>query len=863
MLLNLSPHHPIELFRNETYPASIDHPDLLKNRAQVEDLTSEDHSIVYLNPLKLKENFIESGDTIHIRGKKNRDTVATVAVDDSISKDSIRMTKVVRSNLRMKSGEFVTISPSPNIKYARNVVIAPYSDTIYGMSGNISEAYLRPYFQDKYKPIRTGDSFTIRGALRVIEFRVMSINVEDTPVLAGESRPVDNFDNSKFALREPTDDNEYAIIGPDTHIYCDLEDSLDRDLTDGLSTVVGYEDIGGCTRQIAQLRELVELPLRHPQVFHTVGVSPPKGVLLYGPPGTGKTMIARAVAAETGAFLFTINGPEILSKIPGESEMKLRKAFEEAEKNSPAIIFIDEIDSIAPKREKSGDVEKRIVSQLLTLMDGIKPNANVVVIAATNRPNVLDPALRRFGRFDHEINIGVPDEKGRAEILEVKTKTMKLNPSCDLKTIARSTHGYVGADLSQLCFEAALQSIREKIPNADIDNKTIPLDLLSAIEVTDSHLRHALALTNPSTLRESIVEVPTVSWDDVGGLETVKQELYETIQYPIEHADKFKKFGLEPSRGVLFYGPPGCGKTLLAKAIANECGANFISIKGPELLTMWFGESEANVRDLFDKARASAPCILFFDELDSIAKARGSGLGGGGEAGDRVINQILTEIDGIGSKKSVFVIGATNRPDILDSAITRPGRLDQLIYIPLPDQPSRVSIFRSNLRKSPLSEDVDIDGMAARCDGFSGADITEVCQRAARNAIRELVNKLSEQKSKLAQWKSTHPAATSSSPLEDPVPCIRKDHFEEALSRARRSVSSAEVRRYEQFKKSSSLFDPSEDVEETDAKEGAGGSVVEESGDSDRDSGDSAEEKAEVIVDSTQEATDGIPDAES
>jgi transitional endoplasmic reticulum ATPase len=800
----------------------------------------------------MKDIKAESGDTILIKGKKNRDTVATAVTDDSTSKDSIRMTKVVRSNLRMKSGEFVTISPYPKIKYARNVVIAPYSDTIYGMSGNISEAYLRPYFQDKFKPIRTGDSFTIRGPLRVIEFRVISINVEDT---ATESRLNDDSDNTKFALREPTDDNEYAIIGPDTHIYCDLEDSLDRDLADGPSTVIGYEDIGGCTKQIAQLRELVELPLRHPQVFHTVGVPPPKGVLLYGPPGTGKTMIARAVAAETGAFLFTINGPEILSKIPGESEMKLRKAFEEAEKNSPAIIFIDEIDSIAPKREKSGDVEKRIVSQLLTLMDGIRPNSNVVVIAATNRPNVLDPALRRFGRFDHEINIGVPDEKGRAEILEVKTKTMKLNPSCDLKTIARSTHGYVGADLSQLCFEAALQSIREKIPNAEIDNKTIPVDLLSAIEVTDSHLRHALALTNPSTLRESIVEVPTVSWDDVGGLETVKQELYETIQYPIEHADKFKKFGLEPSRGVLFYGPPGCGKTLLAKAIANECGANFISIKGPELLTMWFGESEANVRDLFDKARASAPCILFFDELDSIAKARGSGLGGGGDAGDRVINQILTEIDGIGSKKSVFVIGATNRPDILDSAITRPGRLDQLIYIPLPDQPSRVSIFQSNLRKSPLAADVDIAGMAARCDGFSGADITEVCQRAARNAIRELVNKLGEQKSKLAQWKSSHAAA--SGPLEDPVPCIRKDHFEEALSRARRSVSEGEVRRYEQYKKSSSLFeaeeDPETETEEGDDRESAGGGQMEEEDD---DSGQVANGKA-TIADSF--APEAIP----
>jgi transitional endoplasmic reticulum ATPase len=796
------------------------------NQLQVDDLISDDHSIVYMSPERMAEMDLQKGDTVLLKGKKNKDTVATVAPDESLSHSTIKMTKIVRSNLRVRLGDTVAVEPSPKIKYAQNVVIAPYSDTIYGMSGNISEAYLLPYFQDRYKPVRAGDSFTIRGALRVIEFRVLSINVGESTSLSALSAMEDS---------DTEDGDQYAIIGPDTQIYCDLEESIDRDGPGGPSNVIGYEDIGGCTKQIAQLRELVELPLRHPEVFHTVGVHPPKGVLLYGPPGTGKTTLARAVAAEAGAFLFTINGPEILSKVPGESELKLRKAFEEAEKNSPAIVFIDEIDSIAPKREKAGDVEKRIVSQLLTLMDGIKPNANVVVIAATNRPNVLDPALRRFGRFDHEISIGVPDERGRSEILEVKTRNMKLSPGSDLKTIARSTHGYVGADLAQLCFEAALQAIREKLPNSDIDNQTIPVELLSAIEISDSHLRHALALTNPSTLRESLVEVPTVSWEDVGGLEGVKQELYETIQYPIEHAEKFKKFGLEPSKGVLFYGPPGCGKTLLAKAIANECGANFISIKGPELLTMWFGESEANVRDLFDKARAAAPCILFFDELDSIAKARGSGFGGGGEAGDRVINQILTEIDGIGSKKAVFVIGATNRPDILDSAITRPGRLDQLIYIPLPDQASRVSIFNSNLRRSPLAEDVDVEGMATRCEGFSGADITEVCQRAARNAIRELVTKQSDQKSKLALWRSSSSKATTG-PLDDPVPSIRKDHFEEALARARRSVSAAEVKRYEQYKRSASMLAEGEDEEsgeEEDEKDGSGeGEDGEESEDS-------------------------------
>lgn len=428
-------------------------------------------------------------------------------------------------------------------------------------------------------------------------------------------------------------------------------------------------------------------------------------------------------------------------------------------------------------------------------MDGIKPSSNVVVIAATNRPNVLDPALRRFGRFDREMDIGVPDEEGRLEILRIKTRSMKLSKDCDLPRIAKDTHGYVGADLSQLCMEAAFQAIREKMHVIDVDADTIPAEVLDSIEITNEHYTYALSVTNPSALRENVVEVPNVTWEDVGGLEDVKRELYETIQYPVEHADKFEKFGMSPSKGVLFYGPPGCGKTLLAKAIANECGANFISIKGPELLTMWFGESEANVRDLFDKARAAAPCILFFDEIDSIAKARGGGGGGASEAGDRVINQILTEIDGVGAKKSVFVIGATNRPDILDGAVTRPGRLDQLIYIPLPDYGSRLSVFKANLRKSPVAPDVDMEALARSTEGFSGADITEICQRAAKNAIRESIAADVARAQQIASGEINE----NDAPAEDSVPFIRKDHFEDAMSRARRSVSDDDIRKYEQF----------------------------------------------------------------
>ncbi len=400
----------------------------------------------------------------------------------------------------------------------------------------------------------------------------------------------------------------------------------------------------------------------------------------------------------------------------------------------------------------------------------------------------------RFGRFDRELDIGVPDATGRLEILGIKTRNMKLAKDVDLESVSKDAHGYVGADLSQLCMEAAFQAIREKVHLIDFDADSIAAEVLDSIEITNEHFQHGLEVTNPSALRENAVEVPNVSWDDVGGLEDVKRELYETVQYPLEHGDKFIKFGMQASKGVLFYGPPGCGKTLLAKAIANQCGANFISIKGPELLTMWFGESEANVRELFDKARAAAPCILFFDELDSIAKARGSGSGGGSEAGDRVINQILTEIDGVSSKKSVFVIGATNRPDILDPAITRPGRLDQLIYIPLPDEASRLSIFSANLRSSPLEPGLDLAQLSKATVGFSGADITEICQRAAKNAIRESIE------ADIARIKAVAAGEVDEKEdVFDPVPFIRKVHFEEAMAHARRSVGDADLRRYEQF----------------------------------------------------------------
>ena len=685
----------------------------------------------------------------------------------------IRMNKVVRRNLRVRLGDVVAIHPCPDIPNGNRVHILPIDDTIEGITGNLTQTYLIPYFKDCYRPVRKGDTFLVRGGFKAVEFKVVEV-----------------------------DPGEYCIVSPNTMLFDEGEPIKreDEEQLDG----VGYDDIGGCRKQMAQIREMIELPLRHPQLFKTLGVKPPRGVLLFGPPGSGKTLIARAIANETGAFFFLLNGPEIMSKMAGEAEANLRKAFEEAEKNSPAIIFIDELDSIAPKREKTqGEVEKRVVSQLLTLMDGLKGRGHVVVIAATNRPNALDPALRRFGRFDREIDIGVPDEVGRMEVLRIHTKNMKLSEDVDLAEIAKTTHGYVGADLAALCTEAALQCIREKMDLIDIEDETIDAEILDAMAVTNEHFRFAQGQTNPSSLRETVVEIPNVTWDDIGGLEDVKKNLQEMILYPIEHPDKFHKFGMQPSKGVLFYGPPGCGKTLLAKAVAHECSSNFISIKGPELLTMWFGESEANVREVFDKARGASPCVLFFDELDSVGIARGSGGGGdAGGAGDRVLNQLLTEMDGVGAKKNLFFIGATNRPDILDEALIRPGRLDQLIYIPLPDKPSRANVIKAVLRKSPIAPNISYDFLAELTDGFTGADITELCQRATKAAIREAIEAEEQRK---ALMRENPDGDQQMADMEDPVPVITRKHFEEALAAARKSVTAYDLDKFEQFRKK---FDP-------------------------------------------------------
>ncbi|KAH0602848.1 uncharacterized protein H6S33_008498 [Morchella sextelata] len=741
------------------------------NSLIVTDAVNDDNSIIALSNNTMETLQLFRGDTVLVKGKKRKDTVLIVLADDDLDDGSARVNRVVRNNLRVRLGDVITVHPCPDIKYAKRIAVLPIADTVEGLTGSLFDVYLKPYFLEAYRPVRMGDLFTVRGGMRMVEFKVVELDPPD-----------------------------YGIVAQDTVIHCEGE-PLNREDEEGNLNEVGYDDIGGCRKQMAQIRELVELPLRHPQLFKSIGIKPPRGILLYGPPGTGKTLMARAVANETGSFFFLINGPEIMSKMAGESESNLRKAFEEAEKNSPSIIFIDEIDSIAPKREKTnGEVERRVVSQLLTLMDGMKARSNIVVMAATNRPNSIDPALRRFGRFDREVDIGIPDPTGRLEILQIHTKNMKLAEGVDLEQIASETHGYVGSDVASLCSEAAMQQIREKMDLIDLDEDTIDAEVLDSLGVTMENFRFALGVSNPSALREvAVVEVPNVRWDDIGGLEGVKAELIESVQYPVEHPDKFLKFGMSPSRGVLFYGPPGTGKTLLAKAVANECAANFISVKGPELLSMWFGESESNIRDIFDKARAAAPCVVFLDELDSIAKSRGGSMGDAGGASDRVVNMLLTELDGMGVKKNVFVIGATNRPEQLDAALCRPGRLDTLVYVPLPDETSRISILKAQLKNTPVAPDVDLNYIASKTHGFSGADLGFVTQRAVKLAIKQAIAAEIEASKEKDNAGDTE---MDDIELEDPVPELTKAHFEEAMGAARRSVSDVEVRRYEAFAQS-------------------------------------------------------------
>ena len=552
---------------------------------------------------------------------------------------------------------------------------------------------------------------------------------------------------------------------------------------------ITYEDIGGIRNEIARVREMIELPLRHPELFKRLGVEAPKGVLLHGPPGTGKTLLARAVANETNANFYSIGGPEIMSKYYGESEEKLRNVFEQAEKNAPSIIFIDEIDSIAPKREEvSGEVERRIVAQLLSLMDGLKSRGKVVVIGATNRVNAIDPALRRPGRFDRELEIGVPDREGRLEILQIHTRGMPLAKDVNLEKLADISHGFVGADLQSLSKEAGMRSLRRILPNIDLSSESIPSDTLRKIIVTMNDFMDVIKEMEPSAMREVFVEIPDISWDDIGGLESIKQEMQEAVEWPLKYQGIFTFADAAPPKGILLYGPPGTGKTLMAKAAANESEANFISIKGPELLSKWVGESEKGVREIFRKARQAAPCIIFFDEIDAIAPKRGGDFGDS-HVTERLISQLLTELDGLEILTNVVVIGATNRPDIVDAALLRPGRFDRLLYVPPPDRDSRIQIIKIHIKRKPLDDSVNIEKLADQTEGYTGADIASLSSAAVMLALREHVSK----------YKDPKEAEEHKEELK-----IHMTHFEDAMKKIR-PLSTQELNMYkiiaEQFGK--------------------------------------------------------------
>jgi transitional endoplasmic reticulum ATPase len=543
---------------------------------------------------------------------------------------------------------------------------------------------------------------------------------------------------------------------------------------------ISYEDIGGIKNEVSRLREMIELPLRHPELFKRLGVEAPKGVLLHGPPGTGKTLLAKAVAHETNANFYTIGGPEIMSKFYGESEERLREVFKKAEENAPAIIFIDEIDSIAPKREEvSGEVERRVVAQLLSLMDGMSSRGKVVVIGATNRINAIDPALRRPGRFDREIEIGVPDRDGRLEILQIHTRGMPLEKDVDLGVIANMSHGFVGADLQAVAKEAGIRALRRVLPEIDLTTENIPSDILKKIVVTMDDFLSVIKEIEPSALREVFVEIPDVKWDDIGGLADVKQELQEAVEWPLKYQGLFLHSDATPPKGILLYGPPGTGKTLMAKAAAHESEANFISIKGPELLSKWVGESEKGVREVFRKARQAAPCIVFFDEIDAIAPTRG-GVGSDSHVTERVISQLLTELDGLEVLSNVIIIAATNRPDIIDAALLRPGRFDRLLYVPPPDKESRIKIFKIHTSKKPLADDVKIEALAAHTEGYTGADIAALASAAVMLALREHIEK----------YKDPKKAESAKTELK-----LHMKHFEEAMKKIR-PLSKHEIETY-------------------------------------------------------------------
>ena len=655
--------------------------------------------IARIDPVIYEKMGLMPGDAIIIEGKKKTAAMVMRGYPEDEGSGIIRIDGYTRRNAGVGIDDKVKIRKVLATP-AQQVVFAP-TQPLRIMGG---EEYLRNLLEGRV--ITRGDMMTIN---------VMGNSID---LIATAVKPV----------------KEVALITQSTEIKLSEKPAKE---SSGIPTVT-YEDIGGLKDEIRKIREMVELPLRHPELFERLGIEPPKGVLLYGPPGTGKTLLAKAVANEANAHFIYLSGPEIMSKYYGQSEENIREVFKDAEENAPSIIFIDEIDSIAPKRDEvTGEVERRVVAQLLALMDGLESRGKVVVIGATNRPNALDPALRRPGRFDREIEIGIPDRNARREILEIHTRGVPLAEDVNLDKLADMTHGYVGADLAALVKEAAMRALRRIMPEIDVEMEKVPREILEKLEVSWEDFMNAYREMQPSTMREVLIEKPNVHWGDIGGLDSVKQELKEVVEWPLKYRKLFTHMNVKIPKGILLYGPPGTGKTLLAKAVATESEANFISVKGPEFLSKWVGESEKAVREVFRKARQAAPCVVFIDEIDAVAPMRGRDLGS--HVTERVVSQILTEMDGLEELHNVTVIAATNRPDMLDPALLRPGRFDRLIYVPIPDKEARKEIFRIHLRGKPLGENVDIEKLAEKTDNYTGADIEAVCNEATMLAIREYI----------------------------------------------------------------------------------------------------------------------------
>ncbi|MBS3153413.1 CDC48 family AAA ATPase [Candidatus Woesearchaeota archaeon] len=712
---------------------------------------------------------VHSGDIVEIEGARITVGIVDRAYPTDVGQSIIRMDGILRRNAKTGIGENVRVRKA-DIKEATSIVIAPaqkgvmvradpelFKRVLVGRAvvkgdiivpGGVRQRKRTmnesPFFEDVFNNM-FDETFSIGTfGLAGLRFIVVSTTPKTDPILITESTSI--------------------TLNPKA-----VEISEEKVLE------VTYEDIGGIEEEVTKVREMVELPLKHPEIFEKLGIQPPAGVLLHGPPGSGKTLLAKAVANESEANFVLVNGPEIMNKFYGESERKIRSIFEEAEKNAPSIIFFDEIDAIAPKREETyGEVERRVVSQLLTQMDGLKKRGKVIVIGATNRPNAIDPALRRPGRFDREISIGVPNKKGRLNILKIHTRLMPLTKDVSLEKLADVTHGFVGADLSALTKEAAMNVLRRILPDIKLGEKSeIPKKILEDLKITSKDFQEALKIVRPSVLREVLIETPNVRWEEIGGLNSIKKELKETIEWPLKNPKVFKRLGIKPPRGVLMYGPPGTGKTLLAKAVAKETEANFISVKGPELLNKWVGESEKGIRRVFERARQAAPTIIFLDEIDAIAPRRGA-YEGEGNVTERVVNTLLAEMDGLEELNDVIVIGATNRPDVVDPALLRPGRFDRLMLTPPPSEEGRVQILKIHTKKMPLTQDVDLKELATSTDGYVGADIESLCREAGIEALRESIDAKE----------------------------VNMSHFKKALKRVKPSVSKDIFERYKDIENS-------------------------------------------------------------